>query len=103
MDDAIQKTFAPQPIVRLETVRILAPLAILGFMSTRIAHPADWLASTGFRIPALDDDWRQPATFAGLAPWAAWTVAVGLVVTGLLTAAGAFTRWTSAAFAVLLG
>lgn len=103
LDDTIQATFAPQPIVRLETVRILAPLMILGFMSTRIAHPEDWLASTGFRIPALDDDWRQPASFAGLAPAAAWAVAVGLVVSGLATAAGAFTRWTSAVFAVLLG
>jgi uncharacterized membrane protein YphA (DoxX/SURF4 family) len=94
---------AAQPIVRLELVRIVAPLAILGFMSTRIAHPQDWLAASGFRVPALDDDWRQPATFAGLAPWAAWVLAAGLTISGLMTAAGAFTRWAAGAFAILLG
>ena len=33
LDDFVASIFAPQPIVRLETIRILAPLAILGFMS----------------------------------------------------------------------
>lgn len=102
LDDAIQGIFQPKPIVRIETVRILAPLAILGFMSSRVWNAEDWLASTAFRLPALAHDWRQPAHFGGLPPWAAWAVAIALVIAGLLTAAGAFTRWTSGAFAALL-
>jgi uncharacterized membrane protein YphA (DoxX/SURF4 family) len=102
LDDALQGLFKPKPIVRLETVRILAPLAILGFMSTRVAHPADWLASSGFRIPDVADDWRQRAHLPPIDPWAAYTVCVALVISGLATAAGAFTRISSAVFAALL-
>lgn len=102
LDDAIQQTFSPKPIVRLETVRIFAPLAILGFMSTRVMQADDWLSTSGFRVPSMSHDWRQPAAFAGLPHWAAWTVAIALVVAGLMTAAGAFTRWSSGAFAALL-
>jgi hypothetical protein len=103
LDLALARIFRPQPIVRLELIRILAPLAILGFMASRIAHADDWLSTSGFRLPARTDDWRQPATLPGLVPWAAWTVCLGLVVTGLATAAGAFTRWSATAFALLLG
>jgi uncharacterized membrane protein YphA (DoxX/SURF4 family) len=102
LDEALRAPFSPKPIVRLETVRILAPLAILGFMSSRVIHAEDWLATTGFRVPALSDDWRQPASLGGLPPWLAWTVAVALVTSGLATAAGAFTRWSSGVFAALL-
>ena len=103
LDDAIQRAFRPQPIARLETIRILAPLAILGFMSTRVIHADDWLSNAGFRVPVLENDWRQPAAIPGLPVWLAWTLAVTLVVSGLATAAGAFTRVSTAVFAVLLG
>ncbi len=102
LDDAVKRVFAPQPIVRLETIRIFATLAILGFMSTRIAHADDWLSSDGFRIPELVNDYRQPAHFPPLPPWAAWTVALALLLSGLATAAGAFTRIASGVFASLL-
>jgi uncharacterized membrane protein YphA (DoxX/SURF4 family) len=102
LDDTFQAIWKPQPFARLETIRILAPLAILGFMSTRVLHAEDWLATTGFRVPALSDDWRQPATLPGLPPALAWTVALALVTTGLATSVGLFTRWTSGIFAALL-
>ena len=102
MDDTLQSIWKPQPIVRLEVVRILAPLAILGFMSSRIFHAEDWLSTTGFRMPMLEADWRQPVSLPGLAPWAAWGMCAVLVVSGLMTAAGAFTRWASGAFAAVL-
>jgi hypothetical protein len=102
LDDAVTGVFAPKPIVRLETVRILAPLAILGFMSTRVLHADDWLSTVGFRVPELANDYRQPAHFAALSVGAAWTVAIALVLSGLATAAGAFTRISSGIFAVLL-
>jgi len=96
------RVFAPQPVVRLEVIRILAPLAILGFLSSRIAHADDWLSDAGFHVPALADDWRQPVELPALPSWAAWGVCIGLVVAGLAVAAGAFTRWSAAGFAALL-
>jgi uncharacterized membrane protein YphA (DoxX/SURF4 family) len=102
LDDTIQAFLKPRPIVRLEAIRILAPLAIVGFMSSRVLHAEDWLATTGFRIPALSDDYRQPASWAGVPPAVAWTIAIGLVVSGLATSAGAFTRWSAGVFSALL-
>jgi len=94
--------FAPRPIVRLAALRIAAPLAILGFMSSRIAHADEWLSDAGFRVPALAD-WRQPLSLPALPTWAAWSVAAALAVSGLATSLGVATRWASGVFAVLLG
>jgi uncharacterized membrane protein YphA (DoxX/SURF4 family) len=94
--------FGPRPIARLVTLRILAPLAILGFMASRIHHADDWLSTAGFRVPPIEGDWRQPLILPALPVWAAWSLCVALVVSGLATAAGAATRWSSAVFAVLL-
>jgi hypothetical protein len=93
--------FGPRPIERLATVRILAPLAILGFLSSRIAHTDDWLSDAGFRIPAVSG-WQQPINLPPLPGWAAWAIGAGLVATALATAAGAWTRASSAVFAALL-
>lgn len=93
---------APQPLVRLEVIRILAPLAILGFLSSRIAHPDDWLSNAGFRVPDLGGDWRQPLFVPPVPSWLAYAICGALVVSGLAVAAGAWTRMSSAAFAVLL-
>lgn len=92
----------PQPIVRLELVRILAPLTVVLFLGSRIIHADAWLSTDGFQIPALADDWRQPLNIPAIAPWAAWLVAIALALTGLATSAGAFVRWTSPIFAALM-
>jgi hypothetical protein len=91
----------PQPIARLVFVRVFAPLAILGFMSSRILHADDWLSVAGFHVPDAVD-WRQPISLPALPVWAAWSVGAALAITGLATAAGLVTRWSSAAFAALL-
>jgi hypothetical protein len=93
--------FGPRPIVRLAALRILAPLAILGFMSSRIIHADDWLSDVGFRVPALPD-WRQPISLPALPLWAAWSMCAAMVVSGLATSVGLLTRWSSALFAALL-
>lgn len=98
---AVAAAFRPRPIARLAAVRILAPLAILGFLASRIHHADDWLSVAGFRVPE-GADWRQPLSLPALPVWAAWSIGAALVVTGLATALGALTRWSSAAFAVLL-
>ena len=102
LDEKLTSIFEPQPIVRLEAIRILVPIALLGFMSTRVIHADYWLSTTGFHVPALHDDWRQPLHLGPLAPATAWIVAALLVASGLATIAGAFTRWSSGVFAALL-
>jgi uncharacterized membrane protein YphA (DoxX/SURF4 family) len=103
VDDAVVRFFAPQPIVRLEAIRICASLAIVGFVLTHGAlHAADWLSVEAFQPPRFARDW-QPIDMPDLSPGQAWVVAIALVTCGLATAAGAFTRFTAGAFAVLLG
>jgi hypothetical protein len=93
----------PQPIVRLAAVRILVPLAILGFMSSRVIHADHWIGSSGFHVPNVGyGDWRQPLYIPPLPNGVAWTVAVLLVLSALATSAGALTRVSSAVFAVIL-
>jgi len=100
-DALIAAVFRPKPIARLVIVRVLAPIAILGFMMHRIVHADDWISDAGFRVPTEISDWRQPLPIPGLPVWAAWTVALAFLAAGLATAAGAFTRWSAGLFAAL--
>lgn len=94
---------APQPVERLETVRILAPLAILGFLAARLVHVASWLTDAGFVVPDLGrDDYRQPLYIAPLPAWLAVVVALVTVTSGLATSLGFKTRIASGAFAAAL-
>jgi hypothetical protein len=92
----------PQPVLRLAIVRILAPLAILGFMSTRLAHADEWIGDAGFRVPDLGDDWRQPLFVPALPSSLAWTIAAVMVASGLACAAGWKTRPSAIIFAATL-
>ena len=53
---------SPLPVLRIEIVRIVAPLAMLGFMSGRLAHADEWIGDAGFRVPDLGGDWRSRST-----------------------------------------
>lgn len=93
----------PQPIVRLEALRILLPLAILAFMSHRIAYADHWLSTAGFVVPDLATaDWRQPFYLAPVSPWVAWTICGLMIASGLSLAAGFQTRWAAGLFAACL-
>jgi uncharacterized membrane protein YphA (DoxX/SURF4 family) len=95
--------FGTELIARLELVRVCAPLAILGFMSSRVAYADHWISDAGFCVPDLGmNDPHQSYYLAPLPPWAAWTVAVGLVIAGLSVVAGFRTRPAAALFAALL-
>jgi uncharacterized membrane protein YphA (DoxX/SURF4 family) len=94
---------APQPIERLEFVRLLAPLAILGFLSSRLIHVEHWLTSVGFVVPPRAfADYRQPLYIPPIPVWLAILVAIVTVLSGLATSLGFRTRWASGVFAALL-
>jgi len=93
----------PQPIERLEFIRVLAPLAILGFLSTRLVHVEHWLTEVGFVVPEHElGDWRQPVYIPPVPVWLAVVIAVATVASGLATSIGWRTRWSSGIFAALL-
>jgi uncharacterized membrane protein YphA (DoxX/SURF4 family) len=92
----------PVPVLRIEIVRIGAPIAVLGFMSTRIAHADEWIGGAGFRVPDLGGDWRQPLYIPALPSWAAWAVAAAMVVSGLACCLGVKTRASALVFASTL-
>jgi hypothetical protein len=92
----------PLPVLRLEVVRIAAPLAILGFMSGRLVHADEWIGDRGFRVPDLGGDWRQPMYVPPLPDTVAWGVAIAMVVTGLACSAGFATRRSGLVFAATL-
>jgi uncharacterized membrane protein YphA (DoxX/SURF4 family) len=95
--------FAPQPIVRLELLRILVPLATLGFLSTRLLHADHWLSDLGFVVPDLGgSDWRQPLYLPPLPVWGAWLFAAVTTASGVLLAIGLATRPAAAVFAACL-
>ncbi len=92
----------PVSVLRLEIVRIAAPLAILGFMSARLAHADEWLGDTGFHVPDLGGDWRQPFFVPALPAPVAWLVAGAMVASGVACAAGWQTRRSALVFAAAL-
>jgi hypothetical protein len=93
----------PQPILRLEIIRFLAPLAVLGFMSSRLAHADEWLGQAGFRVPDLGHaDWRQPIYVPALPNAAAWLVAAAMVASGLAVSFGYRARRAALLFAACL-
>jgi uncharacterized membrane protein YphA (DoxX/SURF4 family) len=92
----------PIPVLRIEIVRIVAPLAILGFMSGRLAHADEWLGDAGFRVPDLGGDWRQPVYVPALPSALAWAVAAAMVISGLACALGYKTRASALVFATTL-
>jgi hypothetical protein len=94
---------SPQPIERLEFLRMLVPLATLGFLSSRFIHVAHWLTPVGFVVPDLGtEDYRQPLYIPPIPVWLAVFVALATIVTGLTTAVGYRTRVSSGIFAALL-
>lgn len=100
--------FTPQAIERLAWLRILLPLAILGFLSSRIQHADHWIGDAGFSVPDVsvraDDtgDFRQPVYLAPLPAWAAWSMSALIVVSGISVSVGLFTRIACATMGALL-
>jgi hypothetical protein len=91
----------PQHALRVEILRIGAPLAILGFMTSRVSYADEWLGDAGFRVPDLGfADYRQPLFIPSLPAWAAWSVALVLVASGLMVAVGWRPQRAAIAFAL---
>jgi uncharacterized membrane protein YphA (DoxX/SURF4 family) len=94
----------PVAELRLEIVRIAAPLAILGFMSGRLAHADEWIGDAGFRVPDLSgkEAWYQPIFVPALPSPVAWAVAALMVASGLAACVGWKTRASAVVFAATL-
>jgi hypothetical protein len=86
------------PVLRIEIIRIFAPLFILGFLSSRIAHADEWLGAAGFRVPELakHGDYRQPLYIPALPDGGAWAIAICIVASSLLVSIGLRTRVAAA-------
>ncbi len=94
---------APEPALRLSIIRALAPLATLGFMSSRLRHADEWLSTTGFHPPEIPGgDWRQPFYLTPVSSDIAWIIAAVMVLSGLAVAAGFRTRIAALVFAATL-
>jgi hypothetical protein len=91
--------FGPQPIERLVLLRVLLPLAVLGFMATRLAHADHWVGDAGFSVPDLGGDWRQPVYVPPLPGAMAWVFAAVMTASALATAMGLWTRMSAAVLA----
>ncbi|HEX7668760.1 MAG TPA: HTTM domain-containing protein [Polyangiaceae bacterium] len=78
----------PQPILRLELTRILAPLAILGFLSSRLTHVGEWVGDSGFRLPEFHDTARHPIEVPPLSGGSATVFAVIVIATALAVSMG---------------
>lgn len=105
MSDARRKNpfTEPQPIERLEVVRIFAPLAILGFLASRFVHVEHWITKVGFVVPERAvADYRQPLYIPPVPVWLAVAVAITTVIAGLATSCGYRTRMASGVFAAML-
>jgi hypothetical protein len=89
----------PAPVLRLEVVRILAPLASLGFMSPRLAYADEWFGRSGFRVPDLGGSAKQPLYIPGLPHAAVLIIATVMVVSALATSLGYKTRVSALTFA----
>ena len=90
------------PVVRLELVRIFAPLAVLGFMSGRLVHADEWIGDAGFRVPHLAQNPSQPLYMPPLPSNLAWVVVGVMVVAGLAVSLGFRTRVSVLIFAATL-
>ena len=94
---------APQPALRIEIIRVFAPLATLGFMSSRLAHVDEWIGEGGFHVPDLGgSDWRQPLYIPQLPSWAAFAVGAIMVASGLAVSVGLRARRAALIFAATL-
>jgi len=92
----------PMPVVRLEIVRIFAPLAVIGFMSGRLVHADEWIGDAGFRVPHLAHNPNQPLYMPPLPSSLAWVVVVVMVLAGLAVSLGIRTRASVLIFAATL-
>lgn len=96
-NDFVRWAYGPQPLERLVVLRIMVPLAVLGFMSTRLIYADYWLGDVGFSVPDLGGNWRQPLYLPPLPGAAAWALAALMGASALATAAGLWTRVSAAA------
>lgn len=98
----LERMRAPRPIARLEFLRVFLPLAILGFMSSRMMHADHWLGMSGFEIPDLGGDYRQPLFLPRLPNPIAYLFVGVMGISGILLSLGVRARLSAAIFSATL-
>ena len=95
--------FSPELLIRLEFLRVFAPLAILGFLSSRVRYADQWISEGGFCLPDLGAaDAHESVYLPPISASAAWWVTSAVILSGLLVIVGYKTRPSAGVFAVLL-
>jgi hypothetical protein len=92
----------PAPVLRLEIIRMVAPLAVLGFMAPRLAYSDEWIGGSGFRVPDLGGAVNQPIHIPALPAALVWTVAALMISSGFACCVGWRTRASALVFAATL-
>ncbi len=96
--------FAPQKAHRIALLRIVAPLAILGLLSSRLWNFREFFTSAGYHVPdLLQSRVQQPYYIHPIGELLAHLIAILLVLSGLCVSLGLVTRPANVLFAGLLG
>lgn len=74
--------------MRLKAARVLIPLMLLGFFSTRLPRVTEWIGASGFQVPDLGGHWTQPLYIPPLADPLAIVIAIALTISLLCVALG---------------
>jgi hypothetical protein len=87
---------APQPVLRLELVRILGPLAILALLGARLAHPSAWLGPDSFRLDGVVG--AEALATPSLPAAGALALALAIIASGGMVTLGLWTDRAAAVF-----
>lgn len=102
IDGWLERMRAPRAMARLEFLRVFLPLAILGFMSSRMIHADHWLGMSGFEIPDLGGDYRQPLFLPRLPNALAYLLVGVMGASGVALSLGIKSRISAAIFSFTL-
>lgn len=98
----LERMREPRSIARLEFLRVFLPLAILGFMSSRMIHADHWIGMSGFEIPDLGGDYRQPLFLPRLPNALAYLLVGVMGASGIALSLGLKSRLSAAIFSFTL-
>ncbi len=73
---------------RFDAARLLIPLILLGFFSSRLLHVTEWIGQSGFNVPDLGGHWAQPLYIPPVPDVLAILIGLALIISLLMVAMG---------------